>query len=90
MEATKAQNIIEHEDQIKSRPKKTWFQTNKERQNIKRKKKLFFNFPSKLQKELSKKEAMQENTDSTKKEEGKKKQEKKKKEKVITFELNSN
>lgn len=37
MQVTKAQNILEHEDEIKARPKREWFQTEKERQEQKRK-----------------------------------------------------
>jgi len=37
MEATRAQNIIEHSGEINSRPKKEWFATNKEKQDAKQK-----------------------------------------------------
>lgn len=33
MELKKGQNMIEHEAEIFSRPARTWFQTNKEKQN---------------------------------------------------------
>ena len=32
MQANKANNVLQHEDDIKSRPKKTWFQNEKEKQ----------------------------------------------------------
>ena len=35
MELKKGQNIIEHEAEIYSRPARTWFQTEKEKQNAK-------------------------------------------------------
>ena len=35
MEATKVKNMIEHEDEIYSRPKKTWFISEKERKQLK-------------------------------------------------------
>ncbi len=31
MKVNKAQNILEHEEEIKSRPKRTWFQSHSER-----------------------------------------------------------
>lgn len=31
MEATRANNLIKHEDEIKSRRKRTWFKTEKEK-----------------------------------------------------------
>lgn len=35
MQVQKAQNMIEHKDEILSRPKRTWFQSNLERQEAK-------------------------------------------------------
>ena len=35
MELKKGQNIIEHEAEIYARPARTWFQTEKEKQNAK-------------------------------------------------------
>jgi ATP-dependent RNA helicase DDX27 len=35
MEVTKGQNMIEHEEEIFGRPKRTWFQTEKEKQKAK-------------------------------------------------------
>jgi ATP-dependent RNA helicase DDX27 len=35
MEANKAENLLEHEDEIFSRPKKTWFQTLREKNKLK-------------------------------------------------------
>eukprot|EP00252_Welwitschia_mirabilis_P008114 TRINITY_DN19832_c0_g1_i1.p1 TRINITY_DN19832_c0_g1~~TRINITY_DN19832_c0_g1_i1.p1 ORF type:complete len:769 (-),score=195.09 TRINITY_DN19832_c0_g1_i1:1104-3410(-) len=49
MEANKAQNMVEHADEIYSRPKKTWFQSNKDKKLL-----------SKAAKELKKKDG---NTD---------------------------
>jgi ATP-dependent RNA helicase DDX27 len=37
MELKRAQNLIEHKDEIMSRPKKTWFQTTAEKQHMKEK-----------------------------------------------------
>lgn len=34
-DAKRAQNLIEHEDEIKSRPKRTWFQTEKQKKAVK-------------------------------------------------------
>jgi hypothetical protein len=39
MKLTKAQNMIEHEDEIFSRPKKTWFMSEKDKQTLKEKSK---------------------------------------------------
>ena len=35
MELRKGQNLIEHEEEIKSRPARTWFQSEKEKQKSK-------------------------------------------------------
>ena len=35
MELRKGQNLIEHEEEIHSRPARTWFQTGKEKQQAK-------------------------------------------------------
>ena len=35
MELKKSQNLIEHEDEIKSRPARTWFQSEKEKEKSK-------------------------------------------------------
>jgi hypothetical protein len=43
MEVTRAKNILEHSDEIYSRPARTWFQTAKEKKASKGKsKKLFY------------------------------------------------
>ena len=36
MEASKMHNMLEHEDEIKSRPAKSWFQTEREKRDAKK------------------------------------------------------
>ncbi|KAJ2366947.1 nucleolar DEAD-box protein required for synthesis of 60S ribosomal subunit, partial [Coemansia sp. RSA 2607] len=36
MQMTKASNLIEHKDEIQSRPRRTWFQSEKSRKESKR------------------------------------------------------
>jgi ATP-dependent RNA helicase DDX27 len=37
MEAAKMQNMMEHEDEIKGRPARTWFQSERQKKEIKKK-----------------------------------------------------
>lgn len=36
-EVTRTQNILKHQDEIKSRPKRTWFQTEREKKETRKK-----------------------------------------------------
>lgn len=40
MEATKMQNLLEHEDEIRARPARTWFQTEREKKDVARRAKV--------------------------------------------------
>ena len=41
METDKARNMVEYEEDIKSRPKKSWFQTNQEKREVREPKPFF-------------------------------------------------